>query len=124
MAAGHYLDARVQVSRDSRADLIRRCQQVEARPPWRCLVDDPDGLIDAQAKSFGVDDPDVEALGCGVGGDVAHAEHRSEEVIGPGSEAVVTQRRVDEQDVEWLCEVRAGDGAVSRYLHAGSPKRG
>ena len=83
----------------------------------------PYGLIDAQAQRFGVDDADVEALGCGVGSDVAHAEHWQREVVGPGPETVVTKRRVDEQGVEWLREVRARDGTVRRYLHAGSPKR-
>src|ERR1039457_4175284 len=120
MAAGHYLDARVQVSRDSRADLIRRCQQVEARPPWRCVADEPDGLVAAQAQRFGVDDADVEALGCGVRSDVSHAEHGQREVVGSEAEAVVAQGRVDDARVEWLREGPAGDGAASRYFHAGS----
>jgi hypothetical protein len=74
-------------------------REVETGPPWRDIVDDRDGVVDAQAMSFGIEDPDVEALIGSVGRDISHAEHGQSEVVDSGSLTVVAKRGIDEQRI-------------------------
>lgn len=109
MATQHDVDGRVEGGGDAGADLVGRGEQVEADPPRSGLVDDVDGVVDAQAVGLGVQDADVEALRGGVGGQVAHAEHRQGEVVDARALGVVAQRCVDEERVQRVPEVCAGD---------------
>ncbi len=63
---------------------------------------------------FGVEHADVEPLGGGIGGQIAHAKHGQGEIVDPRTLRVVAQRRVDEQRVEAAGVINAGDQGRGR----------